>query len=45
MNKRKHFRNRCLLANYTGVKRFAFRKVSGKICNFRVPVYKGVPLT
>ena len=23
---------------------FTFRKVSAKICNFRVPIYKGVPI-
>ena len=32
------------LAKYTPVKSFTFRKVSAKICNFRVPVNKGVPL-
>ena len=31
------------LAKCTSVKRFTFRKVSAKICNFRVPIYKGVP--
>ena len=31
------------LAKCTGVKRFTFRKVSAKIFNFRVPIYKGVP--
>ena len=43
MNERKHFIKRWLLANYTGVKRFSFWKASAKICNFRVPIYKGVP--
>ena len=33
------------LAKCTIVKRFTFRKVSAKRCNFRVPIYKGVPLT
>ena len=32
------------LAKCTSVKRFTFWKVSAKICNFRVPIYKGVPL-
>ena len=32
------------LANYTSVKSFIFWKVSVKLCNFKVPVYKGVPL-
>ena len=32
------------LAKCTSVKRFTFRKVSAKRCNFRVPIYKGVPL-
>ena len=44
MNERKHFIKRWQLANYTGVKRFSFWNVSAKICNFRVPIYKGVPL-
>ena len=43
MNERKHLIKRWQLANYTGVKRFTFWKVSAKICNFRVPIYKGVP--
>ena len=33
-----------LLAKYTIVKSFAFWKVSVNLCNFRIPVYKGVPL-
>ena len=45
MNEMEPILKRWLLANYTSVKRFAFRKVSAKICNLRVPVYKGVPLT
>ena len=45
MNEMEPILNRWLLANYASVKRFAFRKVSAKICNLRVPVYKGVPLT
>ena len=44
MNERKHFIKRWQLANYTGVKRFSFWKASAKTCNFRVPVYKEVPL-
>ena len=43
MNEMKSIFKRWLLANYTSVKRFAFWKVSAKICNFRVPVYKGFP--
>ena len=45
MNERKPFLNRWQVANYTSVKRFTFWKVSGKIYTFRVPGYKGVPLT
>ena len=44
MNERKHFFKGWLLANYTVVKRFSFWNVSAKICNFRVPIYKGIPL-
>ena len=43
MNEMEPILNRWLLANYTTVKSFTFRKVSAKICNFRVPVNKGVP--
>ena len=45
MNEMEHFIKRWLLANYTGVKRFTFWNASAKVYNFRVPVYKGVPLT
>ena len=45
MNERKHFIKRWLLANNTSVKSFSFWKASAEICNLRVPVYKGVPLT
>ena len=45
MNERKLFLNRWQLANYTSLKRLTFRKVSAKICNFRVPVSKEVLLT
>ena len=45
MHERKPFLKRWQLANYARVKRFTFWKVSAKIYNFRVPVYKGVPLT
>ena len=44
MNEMEPILKRWLLANYTSVKRFGFWKVSAKICNFSVPVYKGVPL-
>ena len=44
MNEKKHFIKRWLLANYAGVKRFSFWKASAKVYNFRVPIYKGVPL-
>ena len=44
MNEMTAIFKRWLLANYTSVKRFTFWKVSAKMCNFRVPVYKGVPL-
>ena len=44
MNKMKLIRKRWLLAKYTPVKSFAFGKLSVKLYNFRVPVYKGVPL-
>ena len=43
MNEMTPFHERWQLANYTSVKRFAFWKISAKICNFRVPVYKGSP--
>ena len=36
--------SRWLVANYTSVKSFAFWKVSVKVYNFRVLVYKEVPL-
>ena len=35
---------RWVLANFTMVKSFTIRIVSVKLYNFRVPVYKGVPL-
>ena len=44
INEMKPILKRWLLANYTSVNGFAFWKVSAKICNFRVPVSKGVPL-
>ena len=45
MNEMKPILYRWRLTKCTRVKRFTFRKVSAKICNFRVPIYKGVPLT
>ena len=45
MNESKRLLKRWQLANYSVVKRFTFWNVSAKICNFRVPVNKGVPLT
>ena len=32
-----------LVANYTSVKSFAFRKMSAEVYNFSGPVHKGVP--
>ena len=43
MNEMKPILKRWLLANYTTVKIFVFWKVSAKMFNFSVPVYKGVP--
>ena len=44
MREMKHILEWWQLAKCTPVNSFTFRKVSAKICNFRVPVYKGVPL-
>ena len=44
MNEMKPFFKRWQLAKSPPVKSFRFRKISAKLCNFRVPVYKGVPL-
>ena len=45
MNEMEPIFERCVLANYTSLKSFTSWKVSANICNFRVPVYKEVPLT
>ena len=42
MNEMTPIVERWLLATYTRVKSYTFRKVSTKLYNFRVPVYKGV---
>ena len=47
MNEMKHILNISfdeMMAKYTTVKSFTFTKVSLKLYNFRVPVYKRVPL-
>ena len=45
MNEMIHVFWQWLVANCTRVNSFAFWKVNGKLYNFKVPVFKGVPLT